>query len=131
MNACVFESGSKPLSSPGGQTIERLDKYRTLIVDDRLLECNYAARSKISKSAPYRVEWICRIHENESSNNCVHSRGEFDFPEIARHKANVCEALRLGALRGELDLGGVAVNTGDITRWPHQLGGQQRDIARP
>jgi 2-keto-4-pentenoate hydratase len=100
LNARVFESGSKPRGSLGGQTIGRFDEYRALIIDDRLLERNDAARSKISKDASYRVERFCRVHENESSNDCVHGRSEFDFPKIACHEVNICEAEHPGALLG-------------------------------
>jgi len=122
MDARLLEPGSEPLSSPSGWTIEWLDEYGTLIVDDRHLERNYAARLKTSKSAPHRVQWISCIHENESSNNCVHGRSKFDFPKIACHKVNVCEALRPSSLLGVLHLGGISVNAGDVTGWILPIG---------
>jgi hypothetical protein len=105
----ISVEGARPALriKPNNCIPERLDEYWALVVDDRLLERNYAARFKISKSAPYRVEWICCIHENESSNDCVYDRCEFDFPKIACYKMNVCEAAGLSALLGVFDLGGI------------------------
>src|ERR1022692_4748497 len=105
MNTGVLESRSEPFSSLGGQAIEWLNQDGTIIVDDRLLQCDHTSRFEISERAPQRVKWICRIHEHETTNDSVYVWAKLDLPKIPHYKTHISQAVCSCPLLGERHLG--------------------------
>ena len=128
MNASVPEARSEPFNSLGGQAIAWLDENGTVVVDNRLLQCDYPSDFEAAERATQCVKWIFHIHEHQTANDRIYSRFDLDFTKIPGNEPYVGQVIGLSPLLGECHLGPITVCTNYAASWPDKSSGQECDI---